>query len=254
MRVVLGDVAYLSDAVLAGEGDGILPAQLEAVVVLGVVGGGDHGATWLLEVPDREVQRVGRDEPQVQHVRASLRDAFNEGLHQSLPAQPHVAGDDDSGPRDAEVGHEGAPDVPGHVLVQAIRVHAPDVVGLEYRLVDHVSLLPLGTVRLASGTIASRGPSCRPGRVAPGAAYHGTTIRHLRGPLLRRPYRRGGVVGRPAGVRPPASRGLRSPEPRPGGPDPARHRLRRASRLPAPARPTRDSRGTRASPRRRRRP
>src|SRR5215218_9797934 len=136
------EVPDLPDAVLARECDGVLPAQLEAVVLLGVVGSRDHRSTRLFEVPDGEVQRVGRDETHIQDVRAGLGNTLYESFLEGLPGEPHVAGDDDPGAGETQVVDEGAADVPGRVLVQVVGIHAPDVVGLEYRLVDHPLLPP----------------------------------------------------------------------------------------------------------------
>ena len=88
-KVFLDDeVPDLTKPRVAGEGDGVFPAELEAVVVLGVVRGGQHGPAWLPEVPDGEVERVGRDEPEVEHVSPGLRDA----LYESLLAEPRPRG------------------------------------------------------------------------------------------------------------------------------------------------------------------
>src|SRR3954447_521812 len=145
-KVSLDDeVLYLAQAGVAREGDGVLAADIEAVVVLGIVRGGHHGPARLPEVPDGEVERVGRDEPEVEHVRSSLRDALYEGLLQRLAREAHVAGHDDPGAFEVEVLYEGAADVACHVLVQILRIHATDVVSLEYGLVEH--LLPPDSLR-----------------------------------------------------------------------------------------------------------
>src|SRR5215204_5467387 len=134
------EVEDFAQASVAGEGDGVFAAELEAVVVFGVVRGGDHGAAGFSEVPHGEVQGVGRDELEVEHVGPSLRYAFNERLLQRLAREAHIAGHDDPGALEIQVFHEGAPDVTGYSLVQVLRINAADVVGLEYGLVEH--LLP----------------------------------------------------------------------------------------------------------------
>jgi hypothetical protein len=150
--VIFGDVALLDGAGILGrsgqfardyeipdlaysrlprEGDGVLPAELEAVVVFWVVGGRDHGPARLFQVPDGEVQRVGRDEPQVQDIRAGPGHPLYKGLLERLTGEAHIATDDDRGARETEVVHEGAADVARHVLVELVGIHAPDVVGLK---------------------------------------------------------------------------------------------------------------------------
>ncbi len=151
------EVLYLAYPVLTGEGDGVFPAQLEAVVLLGVVRGGDHGPARLLQVPDREVERVGGDLTEIEHVCARLRHALYEGAFDGLAGEPHVPGHDYPGARQPQMGDEGAADVPRDVLVQAVRVYASDVVGLEYRLVEH---LPLATSGLANATARANLSAC----------------------------------------------------------------------------------------------
>src|SRR5215210_5360143 len=91
-------------------------------------------------MPHGEVERVGRDQPEVEDVSARVRYPLYKTLLQRLAREAHIAGHDDPGAREVQVRHEGAADVAGHALVQALGVNATDVVGLEYRLVEH--LLP----------------------------------------------------------------------------------------------------------------
>src|SRR5215204_89592 len=134
------EVKDLAQTSVAREGDSFVAAELEAVVVFGVVRGGDHGTAGFPEVPYGEVQRVGRDEPEVEHVGPSLRYPLNKRLLQRLAREAHITGHDDPGALEIQVFHEGAPDVTGYSLVQVLRINAADVVGLEYGLVEH--LLP----------------------------------------------------------------------------------------------------------------
>src|SRR5215211_3217716 len=163
---------YLAKPRVSREGDGFLPAELEAVVVFGVVRGCYHGPAGLLEVPYGEVERIGGDQPKVEDVSARFRDPLYKGLLQRLTRDAHVAGHDDPGAREIQVRYESAADVGGHALIQTLRINATDVVGLEYRLVEH--LLPPDSSRSvcdlwfsASGTITGYGPSCRPVRGVP---------------------------------------------------------------------------------------
>src|SRR5215211_6945446 len=161
------EVADLAETRVSREGNGFLPAELEAVVIFGVVRGCYHGPAGLLEVPYGEVERIGRDQPEVEDISARLCNPLNKGLLQSLARDAHVAGHDDPGAREVQMRHESAAYVSCHILIQALRIDAPDVVGFEYRLVEH--LLPPDSSRSEcdlwfspSGTITGYGPSCRP--------------------------------------------------------------------------------------------
>src|SRR5918995_890782 len=131
-------VPDLIDALFSRERDGVLAAEFEAVVVLGVVRSGDHGAARLPEVPDGEIESVGRDEADVQHVRAGFGHTLHKRLLQDLAGEAHVAPDNYAGARKVQVVDVGTSHLPGHVLIQGVGVEAPDVVGLEDRLVHGV--------------------------------------------------------------------------------------------------------------------
>src|SRR5215208_2361398 len=161
------EVADLAETRLAREGDGFFPAQLEAVVIFGVVRGCYHGPAGLLEVPYGEVERIGRDQPKVEDVCSCLGNPLYKGLLQRLARDAHVAGNDDPGAREIQVLYEGTADVSCHALIQALGIDAADVIGFEYRLVQH--FLPPDSSRPVcdlwfspSGTITGYGPSCRP--------------------------------------------------------------------------------------------
>src|SRR5215211_1279184 len=161
------EVADLAEPRVSREGDGFLPAKLEAVVIFGVVRGCYHGPAGLLEVPYGEVQRIGRDQSKVEDVCSRLGNPPYKGLLQRLARDAHVAGYDDPGAREVQVRYEGTADVSCHALIQALGIDAADVVGFEYRLVQH--FLPPDSSRSvcdlwlsASGTITGYGPSCRP--------------------------------------------------------------------------------------------
>src|SRR5215213_7326613 len=161
------EVTDLAEPRVSREGDGFLPAELETVVVFGVVGGRYHGPSGLLEVSYGEVERICRDQPKVEDVCSRLGNPLYKCLLQRLTRDAHVAGHDDPGAREVQVLYKGTADVFCHVLVQVLRINATDVVGLEYRLVQH--LLPPDSSRSvcdllfsASGTITGYGPFCRP--------------------------------------------------------------------------------------------
>src|SRR5918993_4875928 len=167
------EVADLAETRVSREGDGFFPAELEAIVIFGVVRGCYHGPAGLLEVPYGEVERIGRDQPKVEDVCSRLGNPLYKGLLQDLARDAHVAGHDDPGAREVQVLYEGTADVSCHALIQALGIDAADVVGFEYRLVQH--LLPPDSSRSvcdlwfsASGTITGYDPSCRPVLSAPG--------------------------------------------------------------------------------------
>src|ERR671910_631445 len=167
------EVGDLPETRVSREGDCFLSAELEAVVIFGVVRGCYHGPAGLLEVPYGEVERIGRDQPKVEDVCSRLGNPLYKGLLQDLARDAHVAGHDDPGAREVQVLYEGTADVSCHALIQALGINAADVVGFEYRLVQH--LLPPDSSRsvcdlwfLASGTITGYGPSCRPVYSVPG--------------------------------------------------------------------------------------
>src|SRR5829696_105428 len=171
------EIADLAESRVSREGDGFFPAELEAVVIFWVVRGCYHGPAGLLEVPYGEVERIGRDQPKVEDVCSRLGNPLYKGLLQRLTRDAHVAGHDDPGAREVKVLYEGTADVSSHALIQALGVDTADVVGFEYRLVQH--LLPPDSSRSvcdlwsdlwfsASGTITGYGPSCRPVLSVPG--------------------------------------------------------------------------------------
>ena len=96
------------------------------------MGGGDHGPARLLEVPDGEVERVGRDHPEVQNVGPGFSNAFDKRFFERLATETHVSRDHDPRPRQPELADECATDVAGDVFIQGVWVDAPDVVGFKY--------------------------------------------------------------------------------------------------------------------------
>ena len=118
-------------AVLADRGR-TSPAELDAVVLRRIVGGGEH-RTGQIERSRRVVEEVGRTETDVDHVEALGLHARGKGIHQLGPRRSHVSSDDDGGgaaihatKKRGEADAEGA----AHFRIELIRVDAPDVVGL----------------------------------------------------------------------------------------------------------------------------
>ncbi len=124
-RLDLGQARVLAD------GRGARPAQLDAVVLGGVVAGGEHRRR-RVEAARREVHEVGRDQPE-STTSAPARVAPS--------ANAAASGSDDgrmSRPTSTERGagerDERVPDPPGDVLVELVGVQPADVVGLEDRV------------------------------------------------------------------------------------------------------------------------
>ncbi len=112
------------------DGDRILPADLEAVVLGGVVGCGQHDPPTGPEPIDGEVQHRGRHHPDVHHLDALIGHATHQGFEKRGRARARIATDHQLGRRQ-EAG--GRPTDPVGILrTELIRNHSTDVVGLEY--------------------------------------------------------------------------------------------------------------------------
>ena len=115
------------------------PAELDAVVLRRVVTRGEHRAG-RVELAGREVDEVGRAQPDVGDVGAGERRAFDERGRERLRRRPHVVADDEV-LRAGEV-REGVADPAGERLVDLVGIDAADVVGLEDGVERHAVLLP----------------------------------------------------------------------------------------------------------------
>ena len=104
-------------------------AQLDAVVLRGVVRRGEHGARGV-EAAGGEVDEVRRDQPEVDDVDALGHHAFGERGHELDTGRPHVAPDRGSGRRPAKRA-KATPRARAVVGVELIGHRAPDVVGLD---------------------------------------------------------------------------------------------------------------------------
>ena len=121
-RLDLGQPRVLADGPCAGQ------AELDPVVGGRVVRPGE-GRARHVELPGREVQQVGRDQPQVDDVRALLECARDEGVAQVDARRAHVAPHDDGGGlREAD---ERAADGPRQLRVELVGHEAAYVVCLE---------------------------------------------------------------------------------------------------------------------------
>ena len=103
---------------------------------------GNHDAPVKRELPDREIECVGRNHSDVDDVGAGFGCAPGERVAETFSGRPHVASDDDavagdsSAPLEVEQRYEAAPDCVGDVVVQFGRINSADVVGLEYGGID----------------------------------------------------------------------------------------------------------------------
>jgi hypothetical protein len=119
---------YLREAGVLADGGGAGSAQLDAVVLGGVVAGGEHRRR-RVEPSRREVREVGRDEPEIDHVGARQRCAIGESGREWLGRRPHVLPDQHergAGERDERVA-----DPASDVVVELVGIQPADVVGLE---------------------------------------------------------------------------------------------------------------------------
>ena len=136
-HALLHHPADVLDARVAGQGDRTLAHQLRARVGGGVVRGGAHEPAVEAPGADEEVQHLGPDLADVQHVGAL-------GLHAGAVAggeggrgEAHVAAEAEPQLGDGLAGEvrdharEAATDLLGDVLVDLLAVQAADVVGLE---------------------------------------------------------------------------------------------------------------------------
>ena len=113
------------------DGGGARPAQLDPVVLGGVVAGSEHRRR-RVEPPRREVHEVGRDQPELDHVGAGQGGAVGERGRERLRRRPHVPPHQHQ--RRARERDERVADPPRDVVVEVVRVQPTDVVGLEDRV------------------------------------------------------------------------------------------------------------------------
>ncbi len=128
-------VADVEQARLAADRQRPAADDLHARVVLRVVRGGDGDAAVEPELADREIDHLGADEPELEHVGACLGRAADDGLGHRRRRDAHVVPDGD--PLRLEHLDEGAADRVGTLLVELRGVDPAHVVGLENLRVEH---------------------------------------------------------------------------------------------------------------------
>ena len=72
------------------DGQGILPRNLQPVVFLWVMRGGNHHGSWESVLRGEVIDHRGGGEPHVIHVRARVGDAACEGVEHVVGGQPHI--------------------------------------------------------------------------------------------------------------------------------------------------------------------
>ncbi len=137
---------------------GLRTRELHPVILRRIVRRRDHHAAVEGELADGEVERVGRNHPDIDDVGARFGRTTGKGVEQLLARRPHVAADHDGDPfwgcRSAgdDERYEAAPDRVGDVIAHFGRINTADVVGLKYSgidlrlhcppLFDHVPVTP----------------------------------------------------------------------------------------------------------------
>ncbi len=129
---------YGAEARLLADGGGTGAAELDAVVLGGVVTGGEH-RPGSVEPARREVDEVGGCQADVDDVGSCQHSTLGERRGEWLRRRAHVAADDDRGCT-REPG-ERVPEATRHGLVDLVGVDAPDVVCLEDRVERHCCFL-----------------------------------------------------------------------------------------------------------------
>ena len=160
-------LAHVRQAGGLAHGLGLALGDLKPVVLRRVVAGGTHHAAGAVQVVHGEVDETGVHEPDIDDVSALVVDALDQGFGKRGRTLAHIAPDDDvvhhraglarvGGVGDQELGDAEA-DLPGHLLVERVRVDAADVVCLE-DLAEH------GWLRRAKGKEVGVGQGERVGR------------------------------------------------------------------------------------------
>ncbi len=127
-HALLGETADLVQTGLRADRSRAGPAHLDAVVLGGVVAGGEHGAR-KVEGARAVVEQVGGAEPGEHHVDALGGDPLGEGVGEVGRGGSHVVGDHHGGAFDHA--GEGRSDRSCDIDVESVRNHTSHVVCLE---------------------------------------------------------------------------------------------------------------------------
>src|SRR4051794_28035143 len=134
-----GAVADVEEPRLAPHGQRPAADDLHPGVVARIVRGGHHHAAVEAELADREVDHLGSDHPEVDHVRAGVRRAVDQGRRHRRRREPHVPSHRD--PARLELLDIGAADRVGALLVEVGGVDPAHVVRLEDLRLEHGPML-----------------------------------------------------------------------------------------------------------------
>ena len=170
-------VADLVEPLVERERPRLLAADFETVVLGGVVRGSDHHPGRVSVLADGEVERVGRDHAEVDHVGAGIADALDQRRRQERARDAHVAADDDRVRLDR--GHQGPPDLPCNGGGQLLRHDPSHVVRLEQRgarrLSSRVSPSSVSVTGSSTPELKVEAPRTV-GRALPGRRHSGTGL------------------------------------------------------------------------------
>ena len=159
-------VAHLLDAAVAAQGQRVAAHDLHAVVLLGIVRGGDDQATVVAVLADGVIEHLRAHEADLVDVAAGVERGLDGGLAELRRGQPHVAADRHRAR--LELVHVRAHDAVHAVGVQLVGDDAAHVVGLEDRGVQRHA-------RNARSASAARERSTRLGE---GLRHHAHVCEH----------------------------------------------------------------------------
>src|SRR5690606_30096956 len=128
-RLALRDRLDVLEAGIGADRPRLLADHLHAVVVRRIVARGDHDAAVELLVESGEVDDLGADDADIEHVDARVGEAARERRREGRARQADIA--PDGHPACADELGVSAADAVGDVLVELARDAAADVVGLE---------------------------------------------------------------------------------------------------------------------------
>ena len=129
----------LLQTALFADGRGTRAAQLDAVVLRGVVARGQHRAG-RVESTGREIDEVGRRQPDIGDVGAGERRTFDERRRERTGRFAHVVTDDEM--LRAREMRERVADPASERFVDLVGIDAANVVRLEHLVERHSVLLP----------------------------------------------------------------------------------------------------------------
>ena len=127
--IAFRDLADILKTRIAANGPRLRAHHFQAVVVCGIVAGGDHDATVGAELTRAEVNHLGAADADVEHVAAGVDQAPGNGSRQFVARVSNVAAQNDAF-RIEELCRRIA-DAVGDILVELIRDAPADVIGFE---------------------------------------------------------------------------------------------------------------------------